>query len=160
MVAFFCLFYPMLLSSLFAFLHFIFAFGVISSIIYEKILLKKQISRQIGDRIRKVDGFYGLSAILVLVIGFARVLYFEKGSEFYFSNPFFHLKLGLFVVIGLLSIYPTIRFMKWKKLFVDQETIALPDKEFLLIRRILNSEIALSILLLLSASLMAKGLQL
>ena len=150
----------MLLSSLLAFLHFVFAFGVIFSIFYERLVIKKLLTRQSVSRLRKTDGFYGLSALLLLAIGFIRVFYFEKGSEFYFSNPFFHLKLALFVLIGLLSIYPTVRFMKWKKMFAAQETLELNDREYNRITRILNIEIALVILLLLSASLMAKGIML
>jgi putative membrane protein len=32
---------------------------------------------------------------------------------FYAASPFFHAKLGLFVLVGLLSVYPTIRFIRW-----------------------------------------------
>jgi len=35
-----------------------------------------------------------------------------KGSAFYFGNPFFNAKMALFVLVGLISIYPTVRFIK------------------------------------------------
>jgi hypothetical protein len=46
--------------------------------------------------------------------GPAARLRFEKGSAFYFGNPFFNAKMALFVLVGLVSIYPTVRFIKWR----------------------------------------------
>jgi uncharacterized membrane protein len=54
--------------------------------------------------LRICDRSYGRFAALILVVGFLRVCLFEKGSSYYFSNPFFHAKLGLFIGVGLLSI--------------------------------------------------------
>jgi len=147
----------MILGALVSFLHFLAAFGVIITVVLERIFLKRQLSKREADRIRKIDGIYGLNAMLVLAFGFLRVFYFEKGSEYYFANPIFHLKLTLFIIIGLLSIYPTVRFMKWKKQFTEKDSILLDEKLFVNIKRILNIELGLLVLLLLSASLMAKG---
>lgn len=148
----------MILSSLFAFIHFLAAFGVAISVVLERVLIKQEISHSQATLIRKIDGYYGLAAVLVLVVGFLRVFYFEKGSEFYFSDTFFLLKLGLFVIIGLLSIYPTIVFFKWKKMENSEYPISLDHNQFINIKRILNLEILVLILLLLSASMMAKGI--
>ena len=38
----------------------------------------------------------------------------REGSAFYFGNPFFNAKMALFVLVGLVSIYPTVRFIKWR----------------------------------------------
>lgn len=148
----------MLLSSLIAYLHFLFAIGVIFCILFEKLSFKQDLSENEAIRLRKIDGFYGLSAVLVLVIGFIRVFYFEKGSEFYFANPFFHVKLLTFVIIGILSIYPTVVFYKWRKLDKGAFPLHLSAVEFKRINRILTAETILVIILLLAASLMAKGI--
>jgi putative membrane protein len=147
----------MYFSGLLAFLHFLTAFAVIFCIIYEKINFKQEITTSRANQLRKADSIYGLSALLVLIIGFIRVFYFEKGSEFYFANAFFHLKLAFFVIIGLLSIYPTIVFYRWGKLSEENFPLKLPDNQYKQIRRILLLESILVIFLLLSASLMAKG---
>ena len=52
---------------------------------------------------------------MLLVVGLLRVYYFEKGAAFYFGNAFFIAKLALFIVVGLLSIYPTLEFSAWRK---------------------------------------------
>ena len=103
----------------------------------------------------KIDGLYGLSAITVLIVGFLRVFYFEKGSEFYFSNPMFHIKLTAFIIIGLLSIYPTVKLLKWSK---SKEDITIDPDVFKRITRVLNIELILLVVLMLSASLMARYL--
>lgn len=148
----------MIINSIVAFIHFLAGFGVIAAVLIERVLLKQKLSPAEAKRLRLIDGVYGLSALLVLGVGFLRVFYFEKGSAFYFSNPMFHLKLSLFIVVGLLSIYPTVRFMKWKKLFKGNNILKLEDREFRNIKRILNIEIGLLVLLLFAASLMARGL--
>jgi putative membrane protein len=67
------------------------------------------------ERLAKVDGIYGLASGLVLVTGLARVFMGAKGSGWYWSNPLLWTKLGLFAVIALVSIKPTITFIRWRK---------------------------------------------
>jgi len=50
----------------------------------------------------------------VLVIGLLRVFYFEKGASYYFHSIPFIVKLSLFAVVGLVSIYPTMQFLSWR----------------------------------------------
>ena len=52
---------------------------------------------------------------MLLVVGFVRVFHTEKGSAYYFDSGAFLMKLALFIVVALLSISPTIRFMSWRK---------------------------------------------
>lgn len=148
----------MIWSPVFAFLHFMAAFTVMFTVVYERLMYKQNLTVNEARRLQTADRWYGVGAIVVLIVGFLRVFYFEKGSEYYFSNPFFHLKLTLFIIIGLLSIYPTIRFMKWNKSIKNGEPIHIEDSVFKITKRILNLEVALLVILLFSASFMAKGL--
>ena len=149
----------MIISAIFAFIHFVAAFGMAFSLVYQYFHFKQSLTVAQAKRLQKVDSIYGLSALIVLIAGFVRVFYFEKGSDFYFSSELFYLKLGLFTAIGLLSIYPTIRFMKWSKRLKNNEPILLSDQEYMKVSRILKFELLLLILLVLSASLMAKGVE-
>ena len=72
-------------------------------------------SRYEIKRIPKIDGIYGLGAILVLVAGLLLWFAVGKPAQFYSRNWIFHTKLTMFVVLGLLSIYPTIFFLKNRK---------------------------------------------
>jgi putative membrane protein len=86
------------------------------------------------------------------------VFQFEKGSSYYFHNTFFLLKLALFVAVGLISIYPTIRFIAWGKLTRQGQAPQLVEAEFKRLRQALGAELLLLLGIVLCASLMAKGL--
>ncbi|QPF76006.1 DUF2214 family protein [Roseateles sp. DAIF2] len=66
-------------------------------------------------RLARLDAIYGATAVAVLLSGLARAYWGIKGGSWYWSQPLLHAKLGLFVVIGLLSIQPTLRFRRWVK---------------------------------------------
>ena len=148
----------MVLSSIFAFLHFISAFAVVFTVIYERLLLKQPVTNADAQRLRKVDSIYGLAAVSVLIVGFLRVFLFEKGKDFYYTNSFFWIKLGLFAVVGLLSIYPTIRFRKWTKEIRSGQDLNIGQREYSIIKRCINLEVVGLFLMIMAASLMAKGL--
>jgi putative membrane protein len=147
----------MVVNALFAFFHFVAAFGLVATLVFEWMSFNRNLSYSEARRIQTADTWYGIFAGILLIVGFLRVFYFEKGSAFYFASPFFHLKLTLFVVIGLISIYPTIRFLSWRKETRQGQAPSMTDQEFTLIRRLLNAELILLLALLASASLMAKG---
>ena len=93
----------------------------------------------------------------MLVVGFMRVFYFEKGSAYYFGNPFFHAKMGLFIAVGVLSIYPTVRFIKWRSQMTDGKAPTLSSSEYKTIRAVLRLELGLLLGMVLCAALMARG---
>jgi putative membrane protein len=66
-------------------------------------------------RLSRIDAGYGGVAALIVVIGVARVIWGAKGWVAYQDNPFFWAKIATFVVIGLLSIAPTIQFVRWSR---------------------------------------------
>ena len=63
----------------------------------------------------KADMGFGIAATLVLITGICRVTLGAKPLFFYLHNPVFHVKISLFVLVGLLSIWPTIVFIRWRK---------------------------------------------
>ncbi|ADL00863.1 DUF2214 family protein [Brevundimonas subvibrioides] len=64
-------------------------------------------------RLTKLDGGYGGVAALVVAVGVARIVWGAKGWVAYEANPFFWAKIATFAVIVLLSVMPTIQFIKW-----------------------------------------------
>jgi len=147
----------MIINSLIAFLHFIAAFGIACTLFFEWLTFSKSPTYIEAKRIQQCDRWYGILAGIILVAGFLRVYYFEKGSAYYFSNPFFLVKLCLFLIVGLLSVYPTIKFIAWRKDMRTGQPPVISDKEFTAISFILNLELCLLAALVLSASLMARG---
>jgi putative membrane protein len=66
--------------------------------------------------------------------------------------------MALFAIVGLLSVYPTIRFIKWNSTLKDNRSLEIPDDEFKRIRLFLSLELAGIVLILFAAPMMARGI--
>ena len=150
----------MVASALFAFLHFLAVFGIVGAIFFEWQTMSRAPSYREATRIQLCDRWYGIFAAIVLAVGFLRVFYFEKGWAFYKANPFFHAKLTLFVLIGLLSIYPTVRFIKWRPQTSQGFAPAVTEREYRRIMLVLHTEMLLLLAMAMCASLMVRGVAL
>jgi putative membrane protein len=91
------------------------------------------------------------------VFGFLRVIYFEKGSEYYFANTFFQIKLGLFILAALISLVPTLQFLRWNRELSQGITPILTSATVKRLKSIIHWELVLMGGIMLCASLMAKG---
>lgn len=136
------------------YLHFISIFAIVGSLVSEHLLLRNSLSRRELDRLSKIDAVYGLAALVLLGVGMTLWLGgIGKPTDFYSKNPIFHVKLTLFVLIGILSIYPTVFFLKNRKGDPEEE-VAVPKGIFWSLRLELLFLFAIPIL----AGLMAKGI--
>ncbi|HND49482.1 MAG TPA: DUF2214 family protein, partial [Anaerolineales bacterium] len=142
---------------LMATLHHIAAFTMTACLVYEFIALRKSISSVEVRRIQQVDLWYGISAGVLLVAGLLRVFIFEKGASYYGANPLFWVKMALFALVGILSIYPTIRYIRWGNV-TDDKKLELPDDEYKRIRLLLNLEVIGIALILFAAPAMARAI--
>ena len=147
----------MVTSAVFAFLHFLAVFGIFGTVFLEWQTMSRAPSLAEAKRIQLCDRWYGIFAAAILIAGFLRVYYFEKGHAFYFASPFFHAKLGLFLLAGLLSIYPTIRFIKWGAQTKLGSAPAVSEREYKRIMAVLRIELLLLLGAAFCASLMARG---
>jgi putative membrane protein len=144
-------------SALMAFLHHLAAFMLTGTIIYELITFRKDLSLAEARRIQRMDILYGISAAFLVVVGLLRVFYFEKGAPFYAQNWFFWIKMLGFALAALLSIYPTIRFVSWRKFFAKNQVPEISDQDVSRIKLILRLEMIAIALILFSAAMMARG---
>jgi putative membrane protein len=103
-------------------------------------------------RISSLDMWYGVLAAAILVIGFCRAIFAAKGWTYYSHNAFFWAKLGAFAAIGLLSVPPTLAFIRWRR-----SAVAPSEANVRSTRRYLHGELALFILLPIFAAAMARG---
>lgn len=146
------------MSALFAFLHHVAAFTLVSAFAIEFVLIRHELTLKNARALLVTDLVAGASAGAVLVIGLLRVFYFEKGAAYYFHSVPFLAKLGLFVLVGLLSIYPTREFLSWRKHLKEGRAPVLSEGKRRSIRSVLHIELAAVALLILSAALMARGI--
>jgi putative membrane protein len=103
-------------------------------------------------RIGAVDLWYGILAGLILMVGFSRAVFAAKGWTYYAHNGFFWAKIATFVVIGVLSVPPTLAFIQWRKASAPPS-----DAQVAGVRRLLYIQVMLFALLPAFAAAMARG---
>jgi putative membrane protein len=146
------------MSALFAFLHHVAAFALVAALSIELVLIRDNLSVQRAHRLRLVDRAYGMAAMLVIAFGLLRVFYFEKGASYYFHSVPFIAKMCLFAIVGLLSIYPTVEFLSWRKPLQQGQAPTVSERKLRGIRSIIHWELAGVVLIILCAALMARGI--
>lgn len=113
-----------------------------------------------ADDVRRVGGIdisYGLLAVLILIVGLVRAIYASKGWEYYSANPFFQAKLTAFVIVGVLSIWPTVQIIRWRiRLKASAPSLPLLP-EIVRVRQVLWAEMILLGSMPAFAAAMARG---
>lgn len=94
-------------------LHHVLVFLLVSLLAVELALVRAGMSGVDVARVARIDGAYGGIAALVLVAGVLRVIFGMRGWEFYVFYWVFWAKMAAFVVTGLMSVPPTLRFRRW-----------------------------------------------
>ncbi len=140
-----------------AFLHHLIAFVLVATLMNEWLLIRKPITIERARSLINTDRIYGISAMLLLVIGGLRLFYFEKGSDYYFHSAPFITKLVLFALAGVLSIYPTVTFQRWQPLLAQQQAPVINGKNLRFLQRIITFELICVAGILLGAAIAAKG---
>ena len=106
----------MTLEAILAYLHLLAILTMVVFIASEAALCRVEwLNAAVIERLAKVDLVYGIAAITVLATGVARTWWGVKGTAWYWTNPLLHIKLTLFIVIGILSIFPTLTYIRWRK---------------------------------------------
>ena len=146
----------MLKDFLLASLHHLLAFGLVAMLVAQAVMLKGNLDAAFLRRLAAMDRGYGITAMLLVVVGLTRVFHGIKGEDFYLHNPWFHAKMGAFVLAALLSILPTIRFVRWRKALKADPGYLPPESEVATLRRIVRFELMLIAVILVAAAGMAR----
>jgi putative membrane protein len=139
-----------------AWIHYIGIMLLLACLLGEHLVLKPQPSLAEARTLRIVDNIYGGAAGVVLITGIMR-MFLEKGADYYLHDIAFHILVALFVIIGVLSIYPTVIFIRWRGAVRAGQAPQLADGQFGRIQMILRAEMALLLLAPLFATGMAHG---
>ena len=145
------------MSTLFAFLHHLCAFTLVSAVAIEFVLIRSELTLASARRLQVTDLVLGVAAGALLVVGLLRVFFFEKGAEYYFHSHAFLTKFALFIVIGLLSIIPTMEFLSWRGALKAGQVPAIGAKKLRLVTMVIHSELLAIVIILLCAAIMARG---
>lgn len=147
----------MLIESLLAYAHIVAILSVVVFLTSEAALCRTEwLNAAVVRRLARVDVIYVSAAIAVLLTGLARTWWGMKGAGWYWHQPLLHLKLTLFVLIGLISIKPSMSFARWRKQL--DATGVLPDEaEVRGVRKLIMLEAHLLVLIPLAGTLLARG---
>jgi putative membrane protein len=145
------------MSTLFAFLHHLCAFTLVSAVAIEFVLIRSELTLSSARRLQVTDLVLGVAAGALLVVGLLRVFFFEKGASYYFHSHAFLTKFSLFIVIGLLSIIPTMEFLSWRGALTAGQVPAIGARKLRLVTAVIHSELLAIVIIVLCAAIMARG---
>lgn len=135
-----------------AILHHLFIFALFAVLFAEFVSVRRGMDATAVARIQMIDNWYGVLAALILIVGFSRAIFAAKGWEYYAHNAFFWAKIATFVVIALLSIPPTLAFIRWRR-----KSTSPTDAAVAKVQSYLWIQVALFALLPAFAAAMARG---
>ncbi|OIP78294.1 MAG: hypothetical protein AUK48_02050 [Oscillatoriales cyanobacterium CG2_30_44_21] len=145
-------------SAIAAYLHYLSLGLIFATLSTELFTLKQDLTNRDGWRILIADTIYGIAGITVLVTGILRVLYYAKDTSYYMEQPVFWAKMGVFIVVGTLSLYPTFSFLRWIKPLRAAKAPEVSPEKIKLLRTIIHIELTGFSIIPLLASMMARGI--
>jgi putative membrane protein len=113
-----------------------------------------------GPRIRqlaRLDALYGGVATLVIFVGVARVIFGAMGWQYYVGNHAFWGKMAAFLIVGLLTIPPTLAIRKWSKALDADASYSPGSTDIAANRRYLHLQAGALLLIPIFAAIMARG---
>ena len=148
----------MALDAILAYLHYTAIFLLFAFMTVEVILMRGTLDLERVLMLGRYDLWYFGAAGAALFTGFLRLGLGAKGAPFYTDHWPLYVKIGLFVVVGLLSVKPTLAFIRWKRMMEKDPAWRVPEDERRSVRRTLVAEVHLAALIPVFAVMMARGL--
>ena len=149
----------MLLDALLAWLHFLCIFTLVGALVAELVLYRREMSVAHLTQLQRLDALYGISAGLVVVSGVLRVTLGLKGAAFYMHSPIFWTKMVFFLVVALLSIPPTIHYLRLKRSANAAGEVTVPEGPYRKMWTLLIVETAVLACIPFLATLLTHGYQ-
>lgn len=110
------------------------------------------------ETLARTDMGYFISAGLVLLTGLGRLFLGAKPLAFYTHNGAFHALIGLFVLVGLISIIPTMSYQRWRRYRREDARFEIPVREWRWMRALVALELCGLAIIPFAAVLMARGI--
>ena len=118
----------MTLEAFLASLHLVAILTLVVFLSSEAALCRSEwMNAEVVRRLARLDLIYGIVAVALLLTGIARIVWGAKGLDWYVSQPLFHLKMLLFIVVALLSLRPTFTIRRWLKTLNVAGTLPSPE---------------------------------
>lgn len=146
------------MEPLVTYLHYLSMIFIGAFLTVQLILCRPGLSAAHVRLLPRLDIAFLVAALVSLATGLLRVFFYAKGWPFYVSNPIFWVKMALYVAVALISISPTIHFIRWSRALGPGTTPMPAADDIVRIRRLVHLEVGLLALIPLMAVLMARGI--
>lgn len=140
-----------------AVLHHLLVFTIVAIFAIQMTMVRPGLSGEGIARLARFDGAYGGLAMAVIAVGFGRAIWGLRGWEYYSTYWVFWAKVGAFILVGLLSIPPTLRFQRWLRAAKADASFVVPQEEIGAVRPWLHREGLVLIFIPILAAMMARG---
>jgi putative membrane protein len=148
----------MWLDAALAYLHYFAIIVLFSFLTVQAMLLRTPPDAGVVRLLGRADIWAAAAAGATLITGFLRAGFGAKGGDFYFNAWPIYVKIALFVVVGLMTIKPTLAYIRWRKAFEQDPAWSVPAAEHAAIRKRVMAEVHISALIPIFAVIMARGL--
>jgi putative membrane protein len=138
--------------------HHLAVFAMVIVLGAELVLMRPGLDAAGVARLGRLDAAYGGLAGLVLVAGVLRVFFGVAGWDYYATNWVFWTKMGLFALVGLISVLPTLAILRWRKREAVEPGFVPEAAELRRQRRLIHLEAGLLLLIPVAAAAMARGI--
>jgi len=148
----------MWLDAILAYLHYTAIFLLFAFMVVEAMMMRGALDAPAVRLLGRVDVWFFASAIAALVTGFLRLVFGAKGPDFYLTSWPVYVKIALFLAVGIMSVWPTLRFIRWRRMLERDAGWKVPEAERRLVRRLVMVELHLAAFIPLVAVIMSRGL--
>lgn len=140
-----------------AYAHHLAVFTLVGIFAAEFALLRPGLSGTRLGQLAKVDAAYGAIAVVVIAVGVVRVWLGGVDPMYYLTNHAFWGKMAAFLVMGLLTIQPTVAIRRWVKAAGGDADYVVPADQISRSRRFVHLQAGVLLLIPLFAAAMARG---
>lgn len=141
----------------FAMAHHLLVFALAGVLAFELGAVRTGMGNKDVLRVARADAWYGVLAAAILAVGFSRAIFAAKGWAYYSVNLFFWAKIMAFAIVGLLSILPTVAYLRWRRAARADAAFVPSGNDIKRVKRILWLEVSVFAFIPLFAAAMARG---
>ena len=137
--------------------HHLAVFTLVAIFAVEFALIRPGLAAPVVQQLGRIDGVYGAAAGVVIIIGIIRVIFGASGWEYYVGNHMFWGKMAAFLLMGLLTVPPTLAIRRWAKSLAENPSYVPPMGEIAASRRFIHLQAGFLVFILIFAAAMARG---
>jgi putative membrane protein len=137
--------------------HHLAVFTLVAVFAVEFAMIRPGLAGPAIQSLSRIDAVYGAFAGIVILVGVIRLFFGAKGWDYYAANEMFWGKMAAFLLVGLLSIPPSIAIRRWAKGLAGSPTYLPPPGEIASSRRFIHLQAAFLVLIPVFAAAMARS---